>query len=143
MPAGEHEPARALNDAQIKQFIQDGFVRVDHAFSGELAEQGRAILWRDLPCDPHDPSTWTRPVIRLGYYGDDPFKRAVNSPVLHTAFDQLVGKARWQPRRDLGTFPVRFPSPDDPGDAVNKATAALKADPQLTMCKACGEVLEV
>jgi hypothetical protein len=117
MPAREHEPARALNDAQIQQFIQDGFVRIDHAFSGELAEQGRAILWRDVPCDPQDKSTWTRPVIRLGYYGDEPFRRAVNSPVLHAAFDQLVGKARWRPRRDLGTFPVRFPSPDDPGDA--------------------------
>jgi 3-hydroxyanthranilate 3,4-dioxygenase len=35
---------------------------------------------------------------------------------------------------------VRF---DDPGDAVNKATAALKADPKLATCKQCGEVLEV
>jgi hypothetical protein len=37
--------------------------------------------------------------------------------MLHAAFDQLVGKGRWRPRRGLGTFPVRFPSPDDPGDA--------------------------
>ena len=35
---------------------------------------------------------------------------------------------------------VRF---DDPGDAVNKATAALKADPQLVTCKQCGEVLDL
>jgi hypothetical protein len=38
-------------------------------------------------------------------------------PVLHQAFDQLVGPGRWQPRGDLGTFPIRFPSPDDPRDA--------------------------
>jgi hypothetical protein len=56
-------------------------------------------------------------VIRLGHYGDEPFKRAVNTPVLHAAFDQLVGKGRWRPRPNLGTFPVRFPSPADPGDA--------------------------
>ena len=111
------KPARALSDAQIEQFIQDGFVRIDHAFPRELAEQGRAILWRDLPCDPQEPATWTRPVIRLGYYSDEPFRKAVNSPLLHTAFDQLVGKGRWWPRADLGTFPVRFPSPHDPGDA--------------------------
>lgn len=108
---------RALSDAQIEQFIQDGFVRIDHAFPRELAEQGRAILWRDLPCDPQEPATWTQPVIRLGYYSDDPFKKAVNSPRLHGAFDQLVGRGRWRPRADLGTFPVRFPSPHDPGDA--------------------------
>jgi hypothetical protein len=117
MPTDEREPARALSDAQIRHFIDDGFVRLDRAFPKVLADEGRAILWRDLPCDPNDPATWTRPVIRLGYYGDEPFKRAVNTPVLHAAFDQLVGKGRWYPRGDLGTFPVRFPSPDDPGDA--------------------------
>jgi hypothetical protein len=74
-------------------------------------------LWRDLPCDPDDPKTWTRPVIRLGAYGDEPFRLAVNTPVLHAAFDQLVGRKRWRPRNNLGTFPVRFPHPDDPGDA--------------------------
>ena len=117
MPAHEHEPTRVLGSAQIQQFIQDGFVRIDRAFPRQLADEGRAILWRDLPCDPDDPSTWTRPVIRLGEYGDEPFKSAVNSPVLYAAFDQLVGKGRWRPRKTLGTFPVRFPSPDDPGDA--------------------------
>ena len=117
MPTHHSEAVRALNDAQIRQFIEDGFVRLDLAFPRELAEQGHAILWRDLPCDPDDPATWTRPVIRLGYYGDEPFKRAVNTSVLHTAFDQLVGKGRWYPRGDVGTFPVRFPSADDPGDA--------------------------
>ncbi|MGY3690308.1 hypothetical protein ACVIGA_000388 [Bradyrhizobium sp. USDA 3240] len=117
MPPRDDEPVRALGDAQIQQFIQDGFVRIDHAFPRALADQGRAILWRDLPCDPADPATWTRPVVRLGHYGDEPFKQAANTPVLYAAFDQLVGKGRWLPRPNLGTFPVRFPSPRDPGDA--------------------------
>src|SRR4051794_9333363 len=29
MPAREREPVRALSDAQIRQFIEDGFVRID------------------------------------------------------------------------------------------------------------------
>jgi len=117
MPTSECEPTRVLSSAQIEPFIQDGFVRIDRAFPRQLADEGRAILWRDLPCDPDDRATWTQPVIRLGHYGDEPFKRAANSPVLHAAFDQLVGKGRWRPRPGLGTFPVRFPSADDPGDA--------------------------
>jgi hypothetical protein len=132
MPTSEREPARALSDAQIRQFIEDGFVRLDRAFPRELADQGRAILWRDLPCDPDNPATWTRPVIRLGYYGDEPFMRAVNSPVLHAAFDQLVGKRRWSPRGDLGTFPVRFPSAEDPGDAgwhIDVSFPGVASDP--------------
>jgi hypothetical protein len=132
MPAHEHEPARALSGAEIQQFIQEGFVRLDRAFPRTLADEGRAILWRDLPCNPDDPATWTRPVIRLGYYGDEPFKRAVNTPALHAAFDQLIGKRRWYPRADLGTFPVRFPSPDDPGDAgwhIDVSFPAETSDP--------------
>ena len=92
MPSSK--PPRALSDAQIEQFIQDGFVRIDHAFPRELAEQGRAILWHDLPCDPQKPATWTQPVIRRGYYGDEPYRKAVNRPLLHAAFglenDQIV-----------------------------------------------------
>ncbi|HYA30201.1 MAG TPA: 3-hydroxyanthranilate 3,4-dioxygenase, partial [Acidobacteriota bacterium] len=33
---------------------------------------------------------------------------------------------------------IRF---DDPGDAVNKATESLRADPALATCKMCGDVL--
>src|SRR6266446_6814107 len=114
MPADEHESMRALSDDQIQQFIRDGFVRIDWAFPRELADEGRAILWRDTGCDPHDPTTWTKPIIRLGWYDQEPFRKAVNAPVLHAAFDRLVGKGRWRPRNNLGSFPVRFPSPDEP-----------------------------
>jgi hypothetical protein len=117
MPAQDPETARVLNAAQIEQFIKCGFVKVERGFPRHLADEVRAILWRDLPCDPDDPSTWTRPVVRLGWYSDAPFQDAANRSTLHGAFDQLVGKGRWKPRQNLGSFPVRFPSPDDPGDA--------------------------
>lgn len=106
-----------LSDAQISQFTEEGFVKIPEAFPRELADRGRSILWRDTGCDEADPRTWTRPVIRLGMYAQHPFATAANTRVLHQAFEQLVGPGRWRPRSDLGTFPIRFPSPDDPGDA--------------------------
>jgi hypothetical protein len=109
-------PGPALDATQIDAFIRDGFVRIDHAFSGDIASQARDIMWRDIPCDRNDPKTWSRPVIRLPGYGGGPFEAAVNTPILHAAFDQLVGKGRWLPRDGLGSFPIRFPHPDDPGD---------------------------
>jgi hypothetical protein len=105
--------AQSLSDTQIEQFIRDGFVRIDAAFPRDLADQSRCILWRDTGCDESNPTTWTKPVIRLGMYGHPPFARAANTPVLHKAFDQLAGPGRWRPRMDLGTFPIRFPSPDE------------------------------
>jgi hypothetical protein len=105
-----------LSDAQVASFISDGFVRIDNAFPAELADACRAILWTDTGVNPDDPSTWTRPVIRLGMYGHQPFRAAANTPLLHGAYDQLVGRDRWLPPQALGTFPVRFPLPDTPGD---------------------------
>ncbi|TCR62190.1 phytanoyl-CoA dioxygenase family protein [Bosea sp. BK604] len=107
---------RALSDAQITHFIESGFVKIEAAFPRALAEKCRAILWRQSGCDPDDPATWTKPVIRLGEYAG-PFTDAANTPVLHLAYDQLVGAGRWLPRGSLGSFPIRFPSPEDPGDA--------------------------
>jgi hypothetical protein len=106
------------SDLDIDQFIRDGYLKVENAFSRDLAAEGRAILWRDTRCDPTDPRTWTRPVIRLGNYHDAPFVKAANTPHLRKAFDTLVGRGKWQRRGSLGTFPVRFPSvqiPDDTG----------------------------
>jgi hypothetical protein len=106
-----------LSATQIDRFIEDGFVAIEQAFPRELASAARTILWRDLGCDPHDPATWTKPVIRLGHYTHEPFRLAANTPTLVAAYDQLVGPGRWLPQGGLGTFPVRFPSPLDAGDA--------------------------
>lgn len=105
-----------LSDAEISQFTGQGFLRLEHAFPRELADEGRELLWRATGCEPGNPATWTQAVIRLGFQGQEPFRRAVNTPRLHAAFDQLVGPGRWLPRADLGTFPIRFPSPEAPGD---------------------------
>lgn len=118
----------ALSQAQIDAFITDGFVRIDNAFPRELAEQGRAILWQATGCDPDNTATWTRPVIRLGFYSDKPFRDASNTPLLHAAYDQLVGRDRWVPPQGLGTFPIRFPSPDEPGDDGWHVDGSFAAD---------------
>ncbi|MBN9163992.1 MAG: phytanoyl-CoA dioxygenase [Myxococcales bacterium 68-20] len=109
--------ARKLDDAHVEQFIEQGFVKLEGAFPRETAGRARALLWNDTGCDPDDPSTWRQPVIRLGMYTQEPFVSAANTAVLHAAFDRLVGARRWQRCMSMGTFPVRFPSPDDPGDA--------------------------
>ncbi|MEZ0540013.1 phytanoyl-CoA dioxygenase family protein [Fibrella arboris] len=119
-----------LNPYQIEQFIQDGFVRIEGAFSADDAQEARAILWQDLPGDPNDPATWTQSVVRPGMYGQAPFQRAANTAMLHQAFDQLVGLGRWVPRHNLGTFPVRFPSAEEPGDTGWHVDASFPgADP--------------
>ncbi len=105
-----------LSSSQIESFIAQGFLRLDEAFPPALAAACRAILWRDMGCDPHDSATWQRPVIWLGVYAQAPFVEAANTPKLRAAFDQLVGAGSWEPRRSLGTFPIRFPTTEDTRD---------------------------
>jgi len=106
----------SLDRSQIEDFIRNGFVKLENAFPRDVAEDARAILCRDMGCDPNEPLTWTRPVIRLGQYRDAPFIKAANTPRLKDAFDRLVGPGRWLACGSVGTFPVRFPSDEDPGD---------------------------
>lgn len=96
--------------------IRDGFTKVEAAFSPQLAAACRAALWAQMDESPDDPSTWTRPVVRLGYQEGGPFEAAANTTRLHAAYDELVGAGRWLRRTNLDTFPVRFPSDEDPGD---------------------------
>jgi hypothetical protein len=61
-------------------------------------------------------------------YTQDPFIKAANTAVLHAAFNQLVGHNNWIPCRNMGTFPVRFPSAEDPGDTGWHVDASFPGD---------------
>jgi hypothetical protein len=129
-PGGGSVPV--LSGSDIERFVTDGFVHLPAAFPRETADECRAILWRLTGCDPDDPSTWTRPVVRIEGRGDPPFRAAANADRLHGALDQLVGAGRWYPSGGLGTFPIRFPHPDDPGDDGWHTEGSYQPDGELT-----------
>ncbi|MFI6178879.1 phytanoyl-CoA dioxygenase family protein [Nonomuraea sp. NPDC051191] len=105
-----------LTDEQVESFVEDGFVRLPGAVPRETVDQCRAELWAASGCDPDDPSSWTQPVVRLGGLATPPFRAAANTQALHEAYDQLAGAGRWTAPMGLGTFPLRFPSDQEPGD---------------------------
>lgn len=113
MPNNKTQPP---SDAQISNFIEQGFLRLDDAFPPELAVHARNVLWGAMALSPDNPKGWTQPIIRLGLFSDPPFVTAANTPRLHAAYNVLVGDGRWLPPTGLGTFPIRFPSTEDPGD---------------------------
>jgi hypothetical protein len=105
-----------LTSHQVQSFIDDGFVKIENAFSNQLASHCRDELWADIGLSPDQPENWIQPVVRLVSKASPPFIDAANTPVLHKAYDQLVGDRRWLAPKGLGTFPIRFPSPKSPGD---------------------------
>ncbi|MEY9755277.1 phytanoyl-CoA dioxygenase family protein [Bradyrhizobium yuanmingense] len=105
-----------LTPRQVQTFIDDGFVKLENAFSTDLAKQCRDELWADIGLSPDEPEHWTQSVVRVGAKATPPFIEAANTPRLHKAYDQLAGEGRWLAPRGLGTFPIRFPSSQSPGD---------------------------
>jgi len=81
-----------LSENQVSQFINEGFVKVENAFSVDIANECCTILWEATRCSPTNFSTWTQPVIRIGELPHEPFRNAANTTLLHNAFDQLAGK---------------------------------------------------
>jgi hypothetical protein len=88
-----------MTETEIKSFIEEGFVRIESAFARETADAARALLWAETGCDSNDSTNWKKAVVRLGEHGQRPFSEAVNVPILHDAFNSLVGKGRWLPPR--------------------------------------------
>jgi hypothetical protein len=105
-----------LTSEQINEFIRNGFVKLENAFTTDIANKCRAILWEETKCDPNNPDSWTQPVIRIGELGFEPFIKAANTRILQNAFDQLVGKDNWYPRLTMGSFPIRFPGKEKAND---------------------------
>lgn len=108
-----------LTDEQVEDFVRDGYVAIRGAFSAATAAAARDVLWAEMApsgIDRDDPSTWDRPVIRLGEHGEEPFREAAASSLVAGAADRLAGAGKWAPRVSIGTFPVRFPCEDGPGE---------------------------
>ncbi len=126
----------SLTAEQVERFVVEGFVKVEGAFPVDVGEQCQRELWEATGCDPDDSTTWTQQVIRLDGFATPPFRQAANTPVLHAAFDQLVGAGQWRPRTGLGTFPVRFPSDEEPNDDgwhVEYSYADAQGEPRLNL----------
>jgi hypothetical protein len=106
-----------LGAADIERFVHEGYLHLPAAFPREVAAACVDQLWKQSGLDRHRPETWTEPVLRVAGSAAPPIVAAINTDRLCHALDDLIGAGRWQRRTGYGTFPVRFPSERDPGDA--------------------------
>lgn len=103
-----------FSQAEIEQFIENGYVLLRDAFPREVAAEIRKCLWKELGLSPDDPSQWTKNVIHIKkVFSEPPFCDAYSDRVLR-AFDALLGAGRYEPRNSLGWWPVAFPGFEAP-----------------------------
>jgi hypothetical protein len=61
-----------LTPTEVQTFIDDGFVKIETAFSTDLARQCRDALWAEMGLSPDHPENWTEPVVRVGFKASTP-----------------------------------------------------------------------
>ncbi|MBB6347523.1 phytanoyl-CoA dioxygenase [Nonomuraea muscovyensis] len=94
----------------VDRFVADGFVKLESVVPREVADEGRALLWKRIGLSPDDPSGWREPVVwTADLTGEGPFGLMVRSARLRGALDLVAGVGGWLPRGAIGNIPVRFP----------------------------------
>jgi len=110
-----------LTPEQIESFVDDGFVALRGAVPPDTVDACRrdvSMQVRGTGVDLEDPATWDRPVVRIVCPETPPFAEAGTRRVLWEAYEQLLAPVPWWHRPGVGgTIAVRFPHPDNPGDA--------------------------
>lgn len=103
-----------FTDAEVEQFVTDGYFMVRGAFSRAAAKAVRDELWKQTGLDPDNPASWTEPVVHLKTVLKGPAVDAVFTPRLLAAFDDLMGAGRWEYLPQLGWWPISFPGFAEP-----------------------------
>ena len=105
-----------LSEEDIDRFVRDGFVKVAGAFPRQDADAAAAHLLA-LAQESQAGDGARSPVVRIGGSEHPAVVSALNTDRIVGCIDDLVGPGHWERREGYGTFPVRFPSAEDPGDA--------------------------
>src|SRR5262249_2388768 len=105
----------------MSDFSADGFLVVRNAVAPDIVRACVEVIEAELRAravDPREPTTWTKPVVRFPCPEGPAFAAAGTSPALQKVYNALLGPGHWIPREGVGgTIAVRFPSPQNPGDA--------------------------
>ncbi|MFB6135853.1 MAG: phytanoyl-CoA dioxygenase family protein [Halobacteriaceae archaeon] len=97
-----------LSESQKREFVRDGFLVVEDGVESELVDEGRELIWEELPEDPDDVES----LVGVGSRSPDvsaeePFA-TINERLYEHAVD-LVGDALVAPDGPGMQFALRYP----------------------------------
>jgi len=105
---------QVLSDAQVAQFEDEGFLKLEEAFPREAALAAQDFLWERLAAQgvrKDDRSTWVEPMVHIKEAYEDAVFQACQTERLTDAIEDLVGQGRWAAKGKTshwGWWPVNF-----------------------------------
>lgn len=105
---------QTLTEAQVAQFEEDGFLKLEGAFPRESALAAQDFLWERLAAlgvRKEDRATWTEPMVHIKEAYADPVFQVCQTDRLTGAIEDLIGRGRWGGKgrpTHWGWWPVNF-----------------------------------
>jgi hypothetical protein len=96
---------KVLTSAEVEQFMELGWVKLEEAFSRENALACQDFVWGKLKEKgvlKEDRSTWTQPMMWVQESYRSPEFDKCNSQRLADAIEDLIGEGRWADKRVYG-----------------------------------------
>ncbi|HET6383295.1 MAG TPA: phytanoyl-CoA dioxygenase family protein [Armatimonadota bacterium] len=113
-----------LNDDQVKEYQEQGFILVSGLIPDEIAAVAEAQMWNAVGVNPDDPASWPQRSRELQKYEEEAVV-AVYTPELLQAAAQLTGEDPASFRRPSRPFPINvFPRDGEwrwPGPHIDHA----------------------
>jgi Phytanoyl-CoA dioxygenase (PhyH) len=105
-----------LSPEDLRQFHDDGFVRLPAAFDPTAALAMQDFMWEYLTkqgIHREDRSTWSQPRA-MNKTSENHIYDAIAGDRLVSAADQLLGVGTWKIPKSWGAFLITFPPPNPP-----------------------------
>ncbi len=105
-----------MRSEDISVFYQQGFVKIEKAFSSDQARQMQDLIWNSIEeqfaVTRDDRASWqrARPPIKLQHLRGHEHFKSIGSDTVMDAFDHLLGKGQWKLPWHWGQFLIGFPS---------------------------------
>lgn len=93
---------KVLTEAEIEQFMELGWIKVEEAFSRADALACQDYLWERIKprgVEKDDRSTWTQPMLWVQEAYRSPEFDKSNTQRLADAIEDLIGEGRWSENR--------------------------------------------
>jgi len=105
---------QVLTEAQVAQFEEDGFLKLEAAFPRESALAAQELLWERLAVlgvHKEDKASWIEPMVHIKESYADPVFQVCQTERLTGAIEDLIGQGRWAGKGKAthwGWWPVNF-----------------------------------
>ena len=108
-----------LSAHDLRQFQENGFVRLPAAFDPAAALRMQDYMWEFIakhhPIRRDDRGTWNPALnLKLNKTAHHRIYNPIGSPRMSAAFDQLLEPGAWNAPKGWGAFLVTFPPPHPP-----------------------------